>query len=115
MSKTYEVQNLASGHSFGFYSGDSADAAVLACLQDAGYSSAASMAAETGRDCNLMAARVVLIPAASYADADDSLQAAADAYAAAHGLVGWDLSPRWEHGSQDSARETIVLNIPDAH
>ncbi len=50
----------------------------------------------------------ITIPAAQYDDCDDCLQAAADDYAAAHGLQGWDLSPRYE----DAQREIIVLTVP---
>lgn len=51
----------------------------------------------------------VKIAAAEYEDQDDSLQAAADDYAAAHDLAGWDLAPKWE----DEQREVIILTVPD--
>jgi hypothetical protein len=50
----------------------------------------------------------ITIDAAPFADHDDCLGAAAD-FAAAHGLEGWDLDPRWE----DDQRETIVLAVPE--
>jgi len=50
----------------------------------------------------------VTVSAKSFADSDDCLQAAADAYAAKHGLTGWDLAPRWA----DDSREEIVLTVP---
>src|SRR5690606_18243279 len=46
----------------------------------------------------------------SYEDHDDCLTAAAEDYAAEHGLDGWDLSPRWE----SEQREHIVLTVPAA-
>lgn len=52
---------------------------------------------------------IARIPAAPYVDADDSLQAAADDYAAAHGLAGWNLSPRWA----DSQRDEILIDTPE--
>lgn len=52
--------------------------------------------------------REVRISAARYADYDDCLAAAADDYAAANDLAGWDLSPRWA----DEQRDTIVLTVP---
>ena len=51
----------------------------------------------------------ITLPAAPYADYDDSLTAAADEYAAEHGLVGWDLAPRWG----DDERDTILIDVPD--
>lgn len=111
MMKTYEVFNQLSGHSFGFYAGTSADDAIESCVRDAGYSSVATMCSELDQPCELRASRVVPVPADS--DEDDCLQAAADRYAAAHGLEGWDLSPRWEHGSNDSVRDTVILTVPD--
>lgn len=51
----------------------------------------------------------VKIAAAKYEDQDDSLQAAADDYAAAHDQAGWDLDPKWE----DEQREVIILTVPD--
>lgn len=51
----------------------------------------------------------VKIAAAKYEDQDDCLQAAADDYAKAHGLEGWDLDPKWE----DNQRDVIVLTVPD--
>lgn len=51
----------------------------------------------------------VRIPAAQYADHDDCLTAAAQDYAEAHGLQGWDLAPKWE----DNQREYIVLTVPN--
>ncbi len=50
----------------------------------------------------------ITVPAADYVDADDCLQAAADAYAATHDLGGWDLSPRWT----DEQRDSITLTVP---
>ena len=50
----------------------------------------------------------VKIAAAKYEDQDDCLQAAADDYAEAHGLQGWDLAPKYE----DEQREVIVLTVP---
>lgn len=50
----------------------------------------------------------VKIQAAQYADHDDCLAAAADDYASAHDLIGWDLSPAWA----DDQREVIVLTVP---
>ena len=52
--------------------------------------------------------REVRISAARYVDYDDCLAAAADDYAAANDLEGWDLAPRWE----DEQRDTIVLTVP---
>lgn len=43
-----------------------------------------------------------------YEDYDDCLTAAAEDYAAAHDLDGWDLSPRWE----DEQRDHILLDVP---
>lgn len=51
----------------------------------------------------------VKIAAAQYEDQDDCLQAAANDYAQAHGLHGWDLDPQWE----DEQRDNIVLTVPD--
>lgn len=113
MLKSYEVVNSKSGHSFGFYAGTDADDAIRACCHEAGYSSVQDAADTMGRASDLTAQRVATVPAARYADSDDSLQAAAADYAAAHGLAGWDLAPRWEHGARDSLRETIVLSIPE--
>lgn len=52
---------------------------------------------------------LVKIASAKYQDFDDCLQSAAADYAEAHGLEGWDLSPRWE----DRERDVIVLTVPD--
>lgn len=108
MSKSYEVTNSKSGHSFGFYAGTSAEDAIEACVHEAGYSSVAAMCATLETECELSAERIVTVPAD--ADEDDCLQAAADKYAAANGLEGWDLSPRWE---DSSVRDTVVLTIPE--
>lgn len=51
----------------------------------------------------------IKIAAAKYEDYDDCLQAAADDYAEAHDLAGWDLDPKWE----DEQRNTIILTVPD--
>jgi len=110
MTKTYEVTNRASGHSFGYYPGASADEAIAACCHEAGYESWAR--AQSATECplgNLRADRVAVIDAAPYADEDDCLLAAAEAYAAKHDLAGWDLSPRW----QDGQRDTIILTVPE--
>lgn len=50
----------------------------------------------------------VRIDAKQYEDHDDCLTAAANDYAEAHDLVGWDLAPRWE----DNQRDVIVLTVP---
>ena len=50
----------------------------------------------------------IKIDAARYADYEDCLAAAADDYAAANDLAGWDLSPCWA----DDQRDTIVLTVP---
>lgn len=50
----------------------------------------------------------VRVPAAPYADHDDSLAAAAEAVSAELGLDGWDLSPRWA----DEQRDEILLDVP---
>lgn len=107
MNKSYEVYNGTSGQSFGFFSGTSAGDAILACCREAGYGSTADLGGD------LRASRIVAVAAAPYEDADDSLQAAAEAYAETHGLQGWDLSPRWANGPRDSLRDTIILSIPD--
>lgn len=52
---------------------------------------------------------IIRIAAATYADQDDCLAAAAADYAAAHNLEGWDLDARWE----DDQRDTIILTTPD--
>jgi hypothetical protein len=51
----------------------------------------------------------ITIDAAPFADHDDCLQVAAADFAAARGLEGWDLDPKWA----DSQRETIVLTAPE--
>jgi hypothetical protein len=51
----------------------------------------------------------IKILASQYEDYDDCLAAAAEDYAATHGLKGWDLEPRWE---DDANRETILLTVP---
>jgi hypothetical protein len=51
----------------------------------------------------------IRIDASEYDAYDDSLAAAAAAYAAAHPEAqGWDLSPRWE----DQQRDGILLDVP---
>lgn len=57
MSK-YEVSNNKSGHSFGVYEADSAEAAIEAACKDAGYDSKADAEAAMGRDSELVAAEV---------------------------------------------------------
>jgi len=52
--------------------------------------------------------REIRIAAARYADEDDCLTAAADDYAAANDLAGWDLAPRWA----DEQRDEIILTVP---
>lgn len=53
----------------------------------------------------------IRIDAAKYADHDNCLAAAADAYVAAHPEAeGWDLSPRYEDGQRDC----ILLDVPTA-
>lgn len=111
--KTYEVANIRSAQSMGFYPAPSAADAVAACVREAGYQSVEDMQAELQQGCQLQASRVVLVPAAAYSDEDDSLAAAAEAYAELHGLHGWDLSPRWAGGREDSVRDTIVLSVPE--
>ena len=51
----------------------------------------------------------ITVSAAQYEDADDSLTAAANDYAAAHDLAGWDLAPRWANNQRDE----IILTVPD--
>lgn len=51
----------------------------------------------------------IVIDAKRYEDFDDCLSAAADDYAAKHGLEGWDLAPRWA----DEQRDEILLTVPD--
>lgn len=51
----------------------------------------------------------IRIDAKRYEDHDDCLRAAADEYAAAHDLEGWDLEARWE----DNQRNAILLTVPD--
>jgi hypothetical protein len=55
-----------------------------------------------------MTSTTVTVPAARYADHDDSLAAAAEDYARDHRLVGWDLAPAWA----DDERDEIVLTVP---
>lgn len=113
MSKTFEVANRISGHSFGFYAAGSADEAINACCSEAGYTDVRDFLQETGAEAShLIATPVVVVDAAPFAGEDDCLTAAAADYAEKHGLQGWDLSPRWEHGAQDSLHETIILTIP---
>ena len=110
---TFEVANRISGHSFGFYAAANEADAIKACCVEAGYADVRDMLQATGAaECALMATRVAIVPAAPFEDEDDCLTAAATEYAEKHGLQGWDLAPRWEHGAQDSMRETIVLTIP---
>lgn len=58
MSKTYEVTNAKSAHSFGTYEADSEEAAIEACCKDAGYSSKADAEAAMGHDSELVAVEV---------------------------------------------------------
>ena len=51
----------------------------------------------------------VTVPAAPYADADDSLAAAAADYADYHGLEGWQVTAV---GWADAQRDEIVLDVP---
>jgi hypothetical protein len=106
--KSYEVCSRSSSHSFGFYLGTSPEDAINACVVEAGYQSIKDMEAQLERPCDLMATRIATAPADS--DEDDCLQAAAEKYAAAHGLKGWDLLPRWE---DKHLRNTVVLSIPE--
>lgn len=58
-----------------------------------------------------MAHITITVSASRYADADDCLAAAVDAYVAAHPETeGYDFSPRWG----DDERETIELDVPAA-
>jgi hypothetical protein len=53
--------------------------------------------------------RTITVAAARYADAADSLPAAADAYVEAHpDAAGYDLAPRWA----DDERDRIALDVP---
>jgi hypothetical protein len=109
MSKTFEVANRISGHSFGFYAAADAGAAINACCSEAGYTDVRDFLESTGAEAShLVATPVAVIDAAPFAGHDDCLTAAAVDYAEKHGLQGWDLSPRWE----DSQRGTIVLTVP---
>lgn len=53
--KKYEVINPKSGHSFGGYEAESADAAIEACCRDAGYASMAEAVKAMGHDSELIA------------------------------------------------------------
>ena len=57
MSK-YEVSNTTSGHSFGVYEAASAEAAIEACVIDAGYKSVAQMEETLETECELVAVEV---------------------------------------------------------
>ena len=57
MSK-FEVSNSKSGHSFGVYEADSAEAAIEAACQDAGYTSKAAAEEVIGHDSELIAVEV---------------------------------------------------------
>ncbi len=50
----------------------------------------------------------VRVEAKRYEDHDDCLTAAAEDYSAKHGLLGWDLAPRWD----DDDRTFIALYVP---
>lgn len=50
---------------------------------------------------------IIRLDASDYEDHDDCLAAAAQDYAEAHDLVGWDLLPRWDDG-----RSAILLTDP---
>ncbi|GAP37910.1 hypothetical protein ABXN37_22575 [Piscinibacter sakaiensis] len=54
----YEVTNPASAHSFGVYVADSAEAAVLACVRDAGYDSLEAAEHVTGKPVKLVATKL---------------------------------------------------------
>ena len=108
MSKSYEVCNPASGHSFGFYCATSAEDAIRTCCLEAGYTSVEEAEEVTGHANELIATRIDTVQADS--DEDDGLKDAADKYACAHGLAGWDLRPRWEN---NHTRDTVILTIPD--
>jgi hypothetical protein len=53
----------------------------------------------------------VSVDSARYADHDDCLAAAAEEYAADHGMGGYDLEPRWD-GGDEGERERILLTVP---
>jgi hypothetical protein len=57
MSK-YEVSNTKSAHSFGVYEAESAEAAIEAACNDAGYDSKADAEAAMGRESELVAVEV---------------------------------------------------------
>jgi malonyl CoA-acyl carrier protein transacylase len=57
MSK-YEVSNSQSGHSFGVYEAESAEAAILACCFEAGYASQEQAEEAMGRATELVAVEV---------------------------------------------------------
>lgn len=57
MSK-FEIVNPQSGHSFGVYEAESAEAAIEACCKDAGYDSKAHAESVTGSDSELIAVAV---------------------------------------------------------
>lgn len=56
--KSYEVSNSKSGHSFGIYEADSAEAAIEAACKDAGYDSKAQAEEAMGRESELIASEV---------------------------------------------------------
>lgn len=57
MSK-YEVSNSKSGHSFGVYEADTAEAAIEAACMDAGYASQAEAEAAMERASELVAVEI---------------------------------------------------------
>lgn len=56
----------------------------------------------------MSAKTTIRLPAKKYEDHDDSLSVAAEEYAAAHSLNGWDLDARWA----DEQRDEILLTVP---
>lgn len=58
MSKTYEVINAKSAHSFGTYQAESEEAAIEACCKDAGYESKEAAENAMGRDSEMIAVEI---------------------------------------------------------
>lgn len=51
----FQITSAASSQDYGVFEADTAEAAILACVQEAGYDSIEHMEQVTGRDCSLIA------------------------------------------------------------
>jgi hypothetical protein len=58
-----------------------------------------------------MTYETISVSSKQYEDHDDCLTAAAQDYAADHGLESWQVTAKWD-GGEDGERDAILLTVP---